>query len=209
MMENLSNEICIELNDKSISKELFKAFINSGKEEIIIVNVGTDRCVGDSLGPLIGTLLENNGTHIKTYGTLSQPIHALNVNNKINTICENHPNAFIIATDAALGETDHIRNIYLKNKPISPGAGMEKELKKIGDYSITGIVESVEDFSFISLQKVRLSMVFEMANKIAKELLLLDNLIKDYFYNKEKNNYEKRGLRGFFKKEQRHCAYNV
>lgn len=183
MVENLSKEICIELNSNLIPEELFNAFINSGKEEVIIVNIGTDRCTGDCLGPLTGTFLENNGTYIKVYGTLEQPIQALNLNKRLNEIFKNHPNAFIVAIDAALGETSHIKNIYLKNKPINPGAGVEKKLKHVGDYSIIGIVNSVSDFNFVSLQGVRLSMIFEMANKITKELLLFDNLVKDYFCN--------------------------
>ena len=120
MVENLSKEICIELNSNLIPEKLFNAFINSGKEEVVIVNIGTDRCTGDCLGPLIGTFLKNNGTYIKVYGTLEQPIHALNLNEKLNKIFKNHPNAFMVATDAALGEVSHIKNIYLKNKSIKP-----------------------------------------------------------------------------------------
>ncbi len=44
----------------------------------IIVCIGTDRCIGDCLGPLIGSMLEEKFFPLPVYGTIANPIHALN-----------------------------------------------------------------------------------------------------------------------------------
>ena len=47
-------------------------------EKTIIVCIGTDKCIGDCLGPLVGTLLREKFFPLKVYGTNDSPIHALN-----------------------------------------------------------------------------------------------------------------------------------
>ena len=64
-----------------IANELF-AFIPStlNNRPIVFVCIGTDRSTGDSLGPLIGTLLVEKNIHpFHVYGSLENPIHALNL----------------------------------------------------------------------------------------------------------------------------------
>ena len=55
-------------------------------ENTIIICIGTDRCIGDSLGPLIGTFLKEKQFPLPVYGTISEPIHALNLENKLSQI---------------------------------------------------------------------------------------------------------------------------
>ena len=48
--------------------------------EIVFLCIGSDRVTGDCLGPYIGHLLHPHETgHIFVYGTLSCPVHALNL----------------------------------------------------------------------------------------------------------------------------------
>src|SRR3954447_9090991 len=64
---------------------------------IVIVCIGTDRSTGDSLGPLVGTLLEEkNPNSFYVYGTLEDPIHAVNLAEKLKEIKEKHFHPFII-----------------------------------------------------------------------------------------------------------------
>ena len=68
----------------------------------IIVCIGTDKCVGDCLGPLVGTFLEEHNFPLPVYGTLKDPIHALNLDKKLEEINKLHPNACIIGIDACI-----------------------------------------------------------------------------------------------------------
>ena len=75
---------------KQISQELINLLPTGKLQPIVIVCIGTDRSTGDSLGPLVGTLLsektENSSSSFHVYGTLDDPIHAMNLQEKLNEI---------------------------------------------------------------------------------------------------------------------------
>ena len=79
---------------------------------IILVCIGTDRSTGDALGPLVGTKLEQVGIkNFQVFGTLDEPVHALNLEEKIQNIQKDNPASFIIAVDACLGKSQSIGSI--------------------------------------------------------------------------------------------------
>lgn len=141
-------------------------------DDIIIVGIGTDKCIGDCLGPLVGTILIRRDFSFPVYGTLKRPLHALNLRNRVASIKSRHPNAFIIAIDACLGEEDNIGTIQIRSGPIDPGKGVGKNLPSVGDLSIIGIVEKLDNGSSVSLHNIRLSFVLEMAEIIAEGIVL-------------------------------------
>lgn len=138
------------------------------KRPIIFLCIGTDRSTGDSLGPLIGnkikSLLKDN---FILYGTLENPVHAKNLKKVMKLIKKEHKNPYIIAIDACLGNIQNIGNIIIEEKPLSPGAAMNKNLPKVGDLSITGIVNISGTLEFMVLQNTRLYTVMHIANVIS------------------------------------------
>lgn len=173
-------------NDRFLLKEnstllfrLFNKFKKSGKNKIVIINIGTDRVIGDSLGPFVGTLTNNIVNNITVYGTLNEPIHALNCNKKISEIMKNHSDDFIIAISASLGKEQDINNIYLRERPIYPGLATGRYLNPVGDCSIIGVVNSSKLIVTEALQEIRLSEIFNMAKRISDELIKLDKYINN------------------------------
>ncbi|OZI12453.1 spore protease YyaC [Bacillaceae bacterium SAS-127] len=139
-----------------------------GTRPIVFAFIGTDRSTGDSLGPLIGTLLSEKlspGFHV--YGTLEHPVHAVNLSDKLSLIQKQHQQPFVIGTDACLGTLKNIGNIQLGNGPVKPGAGVKKELPAVGDVHITGTVNVSGFMEFFVLQNTRLHLVMSMAKIIA------------------------------------------
>lgn len=135
---------------------------------IVIVCIGTDRSTGDSLGPLVGTLLEEKRLNsFYVYGTLEDPIHAVNLAEKLEDIKAKHFNPIIIAIDACLGRLKSVGFIQLADGPVKPGAGVNKELPSVGDYHITGIVNVSGFMEYFVLQNTRLNLVLKMAKVIA------------------------------------------
>lgn len=134
--------------------------------EVVIVNIGTDRSIGDSLAPMVGTILIQNNCPLKVYGTLQNPIHALNLKENIDKIKNKHPNAKIIAIDACLGEEKEIGSILVRDYPINPGKGVGKTLPQVGDISIVGIVEKEDTPIWLENKNIRLGFIYEMANTI-------------------------------------------
>lgn len=140
-------------------------------QDIIILCIGSDRSTGDSLGPLIGyKLFKKNLDNTTVYGTLSNPVHAVNLNSTINEIEKKHPNAFIIAVDASLGKSEHIGYVTLSTKSLKPGLGVNKNLPEVGNICITGIVNLSGIMDTMVLQSTRLCTVMELADCISNGL---------------------------------------
>ena len=100
-------------------------------ENTLIVCIGTDKCIGDALGPLTGTLLEDSLFPLPIFGTLNAPIHALNLDKRLKEISITYPNACIIAIDACLGDASAIGEIHTRDEPIHPGKGVGKALQSL------------------------------------------------------------------------------
>ncbi|MGV3026657.1 spore protease YyaC [Clostridium thermobutyricum] len=147
-------------------------------KQLIILCIGTDRCTGDSLGPISGYKLKKyNLNNFFVYGTLENPIHAKNLSDYIIKINSTFKNPFIIAVDASLGKISNIGNINLKNTPLSPGLALNKDLPKVGDLSLTGIVNISGNFEFLVLQNTRLYTVMLLSNTIFKSFVYADKLL--------------------------------
>jgi len=147
-----------------------KKYIN---ENTIIVCIGTDKFIGDCLGPLVGTYLKDQKCSLPIYGTIESPIHALNIHKELDKIKALHPNSNnnILGVDASLGHGESIGTICIRNEPIYPGRGVGKVLPKVGKASIVGIIDDSEDSTFFSNRSIRLHFVMEMAKVIASSIM--------------------------------------
>ena len=134
----------------------------------VIVCIGSDLAVGDSLGPLVGSMLCNSlKGKAYVYGTLESPVTAKETVTIFKTIKLLHPNSKILAIDAGLGNKSDVGLVKVSNNGIKPGLGVSKTLPTIGDASIIGIVaekfEGVENI----FTKTRLNLVYKLAGAIS------------------------------------------
>ncbi len=149
----------------------------SGKDQVLLLCIGTDRSTGDSLGPLIGYQLRNRGLkHIRVLGTLNRPVHAMNLEDTLSLVERYYQDHLIIAVDASVGMNDHIGCITLGRGSLKPGLGVSKELRSVGDLFITGIVSGSGSYDPVMLQSIRLSVVMRMAECISESVCLVEKL---------------------------------
>lgn len=168
----------IHINTKNPVPKLKKQIVHhterfnlTEKSKIIILCIGTDRSTGDSLGPITGTFLQNkSNNNLEVLGTLNKPVHAKNLTKNITKINSEYPKAFIIAVDASLGKKSSVGYINVKEGPLKPGTGVQKNLQKIGDMHITGLVNVSGYMEYLVLQSTRLNRVIKMATIIARGL---------------------------------------
>ncbi|MCC8137845.1 MAG: spore protease YyaC [Clostridiales bacterium] len=138
----------------------------------VILCIGTDRIVGDSLGPLTGTLLQKRaGNSLAVYGTLDSPVHACNLAETLAQIKKEHPDSAIIAVDASLGSHYKVGSVLVRPGSIRPGLGVRKDLPAAGDISIIGIAGVQSRRPYLVLQTVRLSVIMSMAEQICDCIL--------------------------------------
>ncbi|MBE5749634.1 MAG: spore protease YyaC [Clostridiales bacterium] len=140
---------------------------NPKTKKPIVICIGSDLVLGDSLGPLVGTFLRKKDVRSYIYGTLNFPITAKEVDYARTYLKQMHPNSISIAIDAAVGNADDVGLIRVINKGLKPGLGVDKNLGVVGDISIVGIVatKSLQNHNLFNL--TRLNLVFRMAEKIA------------------------------------------
>lgn len=166
-----------------IGEFLYNNLLNIVNENriVIFICIGTDRCTGDSVGPIVGyklkDMIKEFPNNIYIYGSLESPIHAQNLNEIITKININFNNPYIIAIDSSLGKTNNIGKIFIENKPLYPGLALNKDLPAIGDLSITGIVNISGSYEFLILQNTRLYTVMNIADCISKGVLYFINKI--------------------------------
>nr|WP_279665624.1 spore protease YyaC [Ectobacillus ponti] len=148
----------------------------SASRELVLICIGTDRSTGDSLGPLVGSKLEEQGLrNFHLYGTLDEPVHALNLEQTLTAVKQKHFNPFVIAVDACLGKTQSVGSVSVGKGPSKPGAAMNKQLPAVGNMHIHGIVNVHGFMEFFVLQNTRLNLVMKMAQMISTGILATDH----------------------------------
>ena len=142
--------------------------LNQNNKKPIIICIGSDLVLGDSLGPLVGTMLKSRGAKSFIYGTLNFPITAKEVEYAGTHLKQMHPNTISIAIDAAVGNADDIGLIKICDKGLRPGLGVNKNLGVVGDLSIIAVVaaKSLQNTHLFNL--TRLNLVYKMAETISK-----------------------------------------
>lgn len=138
----------------------------------VVVCVGSDLAVGDSLGPLVGSMLKHKtqGLGVFVYGTLSAPVTAKEIKYLRPFLHDTHPSSQVVAVDAAVGEAGDIGIIKLVQKPLFPGAGAQKKLGALGDISVLGIIAEKSLSNYALLNSTRLNLVYTMAQIISDAL---------------------------------------
>lgn len=157
----------------------------------VIVCIGSDLSVGDSLGPVTGTKLKEKlrGYNVYVYGTLAKPLTAHEVKYTNQFIKNTHPNSTVIAIDAAVGAAGDIGLIKVAKRGIKPGSGANKRLQKVGDVSVMGIVAEKSLFNYSLFSSTRLNIVYKMAEIIAEGVATF--IIEAMGSSKLKNNTER------------------
>lgn len=169
-------DVRVNYEDKNASRILGEALGKYIDDNAIIINIGTDRAVLDSLAPLSGSLLSRMNFHIPIYGDLKRPIHAKNIEERLREIKATHPKAQVIAIDSCIG--DGIGGILIKKGSIKPGSGAGKNLPEIGDISIKGVVTDDYGSDFLGGSH-RLNFIMQMAEVIADALIIAENTYKN------------------------------
>lgn len=138
----------------------------------VVLCIGSDLAIGDSLGPIVGSMLKykTQGLNAFLYGTLSAPVTAKEIKYMRTFLRETHRGKKVIAVDAAVGSEGDIGLIKINDSPLLPGAGANKKLGKIGDLSVMGIVAEKSLLSYGILNTTRLNLVYSMAEIISDGL---------------------------------------
>lgn len=162
--------------------EFCKHFNGDFEAPPVVVCVGSDLAVGDSLGPITGSMLQykTQGLRAFIYGTLAAPVTAKEIKYLRSFLRETHKGSQIIAVDAAVGAEGDVGLLKLSDSPLRPGAGANKRLGAIGDVSVMGIVAEKSIANYGLLNTTRLNLVYAMSE-------LVSEAIANVLYQRVKN----------------------
>lgn len=188
--ESASKELAYLLREHIVSVE-------RPWSQLVFLCIGSDRITGDSLGPLIGHQLSKYSLdNVIIYGTLANPVHALNLADTIAIIKKRHPSSLIVAIDASLGSKKHLGFITIGHGSINPGAGVHKDLPPVGDIFVTGIVNTTGTFEHFLLQTTRLSTIVALAESISSGIkIACGSIVGSNVCLVQNNNLETRRIR--------------
>ena len=156
--------------DKQRMAETLKGKTESS--QTVYMCIGTEKVFSDSLGPRVGTLLnERLNMPAFVYGLCEQNITAENLLYSYNFIKALHPHSKIVVIDAAVGSTEQIGKVQICDGGIAPGAATNKNLPSVGDLGIVGIVAEKGMGDFYSLNSSKDRLVGSVAQFIADAIV--------------------------------------
>ena len=164
----------IKTQEKDIEELVYKIkeiFQGHASKDIIILCIGSDLSIGDSLGPLVGMMLKEHQVPYHVYGTLEEPVHAQNLKSVLKNIHKQFAEPFIFSIDASLGDKSKIGYVSLEKGPIYPGTALKKLLPGVGEYHMKAVVNYVDPSAPTRFFKeTRLYTVMYLATFIATSI---------------------------------------
>jgi len=184
MQKDVPEKLAVECNDVFGRTKIYhyiQCLLEKQKDlysrPIIMLCIGSDRYIGDALGPLVGTYLEEH-TDCIVYGSLENPVHASNLVEVINIIDHKYQQPIIIAVDACLGNSDEIGNVEIWEGSLEAGIAVGTRLPCVGDISIIGVVNASGRIGYLDLQSTPLSIVMKLSKCIGGALRDVINSIQ-------------------------------
>ena len=104
-------------------------------------------------------------------GTLTLPVHAVNLDSVVEVIERDFPEYVVVAINASVGSRNSVGCITLASGGLRPGCGVNKNLKMVGDIAITGVVSWGSRMEPVLLQNIRLGLVMNMADCIRQGIM--------------------------------------
>lgn len=142
--------------------------IAGAAEDFVFLCIGSSEVVSDSLGPQVGSLLTSNSqVGVVIYGTNDVNVNASNLSDALDFVGTMHPDKKIFIIDAAVGDASEVGCVQLVDGGIVPGAATDRNLPKVGDLSLIGVVSMRGAKNFYASHFDRVTLVKKMAEVVA------------------------------------------
>ncbi len=138
----------------------------------VILCIGSNKVVGDSLGPRVGDILrEKYNAPAFVYGGLKSPVNGINYYEYYKFLKEKHKECLVIAVDACVGNRDEVGKIKYCTDGLRAGEALGKSLPRVGDVGVLGVVCERSGDNLKSLTRVNPIFIANMSEKIAYNIL--------------------------------------
>ena len=144
--------------------------------DIVILCVGTNKLIGDSVGPIVGQKLARllkNKQNVWIYGNTKRNLNLKNAKQILKQIQITHKQAFVITIDAALGPKEMIENTWIGSGIVKIGEALDKQIQYFSNITIKGIVGEYQNNlkqDYQTLNEVNRNRIHRLSNKITYEV---------------------------------------
>lgn len=156
---------------KDFEKKISELYVESGYSNLVFLCIGTNKIIGDSVGPIVGNYLKKlQNEYLQIYGTLDDTINFINAKDVIEGIYKNLENPYLITIDAALSNSNNKGDIVLSEGYIKIGKALQKSICFYSDINIKCIVGKSyleKEKNIKELEKVSLAEILGMAELVA------------------------------------------
>ena len=143
--------------------------------EIIFLCVGTNKIIGDMIGPMVGEdlknrIYKNTKKEIVVFGNMQSTLNLKNAEKIISNIKKSYINPFIITIDTALGNEKNLKKIYITQGEIEIGKAVSRGIKYESHINIKGVVgrySSVTEKNINTLKNVKPEAIFYLSSIIS------------------------------------------
>lgn len=136
--------------------------------KVLFLCIGSEKIAGDSLGPLVGTLLkEKHKIPFPVVGCEDTPVNGVNISRYKGYINDFFPTHKIIAIDAALGDKSDVGTVKFRSGGVKAGGALGAKNEPIGDIAILGVVGEKGSDCMQTLLNASFTEVLALAEKIA------------------------------------------
>lgn len=163
----------------------FKIFEHLGSNlGFVVLCVGSSKCVGDSLGCAVGSLLKYKYKIPNfCYGDMDKNVDRGNVEKYVEFISRKHCGRKVVVVDSAVGLAVDVGRVKVRYGGIVPRSAIDDSFMVVGDVAITGVVESA-CVGEAGLLGVKSEKVLDMAELIARAICEYRRLV-NYLQNEK------------------------
>lgn len=149
----------------------------SKSNNIIFLCLGTNQIIGDSFGPVVGSVLKkrlSDSKNVKVIGDLDNVVTYNEINEckiYLNKYCND---SLVIVLDSALSKHNDIGKVYIQNRGLRYAESLKKENDVIGNVSIKAVVgenkfNNITNFK--NLQQASLQNIHNMSNIVSNGII--------------------------------------
>lgn len=146
---------------------------------IVFVCIGTNKVIGDAIGPTVGNSLKNiENDYIKVYGTMSNTMNFVNSKDIIEEIYRKYDNPYLITIDSALSDIKEKGDIVLGKGYIKIGNALDKSICFFSNVNIKCIVGRNLKNGIKNMEELHKMKIYDIINSSSIISLGIKNVLE-------------------------------
>ncbi len=168
-----------KLFTNQLKNQIEKYDIQNQFSEIVFLCIGTNKVIGDMIGPMVGERLERETKQmqkylqkeIAIYGNMEHTLNLKNANQVLSFLPYRYEKPFLITIDTALGKKEYIEKVFINSGEIEIGNALSNGIKYQSHINIKGVVgtyhHQIEE-NINTLKNTEIQLIEKMSGMICR-----------------------------------------